>query len=88
MGKANEDYDSLAALAERLGLDEDEGSRFITSSMKRLGHKAKTMWEDGDPASGNDGGDFFSTRREARETRATSKPQRERRAAGGGWQYE
>lgn len=79
---AQEDYDTFSAMAERLQLDEEEAENFIGSAMKRLGYKARQMWEDDDSGGGNSGGDFFSAKR--RERRSATPP---RRSSGGNWQY-
>jgi hypothetical protein len=86
---AQDDFQALADLAERLGLEEDESENFITSGMKRLGYKARQMWEDNDDTdSGSGGGDFFSTkRREKRSAQPERQRPREQRRSGGGWQY-
>lgn len=61
---AQEDQDMLSELAERLGLDDDETDSFIGDAMKRLGYRARRMWEDGDDDDrGRGGGDTFSVRR-------------------------
>ena len=69
MAGAQDDFDTLSALAERLGLDEDESHNFVSSSMKRLGYKAREMWEDGDGDSKSGSGDFFGKKREERPAR-------------------
>lgn len=85
MAKAEEDYSILAALAERLGLDEDQADGFVSSSMKRLGHKAKLMWEDGEDGGNDDSGDYFTRKRVTRDSRPPSN--RENRSRRDGWQY-
>lgn len=79
---AQEDYESLQSLAERMGLDEKASGDFIGEGMSRLGHKLKQMWEDNDE-SGNSGSvSFFGTKP------ANGRPAPQRRAAsGGGGQY-
>lgn len=67
---AEEDYETLQSLAERLKLEDDERERFVSSSMQRLGYKPKTSWDEpeGDE-DGDKGGDFFSGRRQQRQSR-------------------
>lgn len=62
MGKAQEDYTRVTGLAADLKLEGEDLLGFVSDSMKRLGHKAKTVWEDAEPDGGNGGGggDFFS----------------------------
>jgi hypothetical protein len=83
---AEDDFGSLSELAERLGLDDSEKENFISSGMKRLGYKARAIWEDSD--NDNDGGgngDFFaSKRRERREVNDDKGSRRPRREASGG----
>lgn len=64
---AQDDYNELTAWAKRLGLEGDDHDSYVNDAMKRLGHKAKTIWED-DTDSGKDsgGGDFFSRKRAER----------------------
>ena len=86
---AQEDYESFAALAERMQLEEDEAENFINSAMKRLGYKAKQIWEDDDGGEGGKrGGDFFAPPRRTspRQTRSTGPSSR--RSSGGRWQYQ
>lgn len=90
MSNAQEDFDLFSGLAERLGLDENEAESFVGSAMKRLGHRPRLLWEDGDDNNeGGSGGDFFSRisggsqRRESRPTR----PNRDRRGSGWDSQY-
>jgi hypothetical protein len=73
---ANEDYESLQSLAERLKLEGDDRENFVSSSMKRLGYKPATQWQEPEPEGNdnNDSGDFFS-RKQKRE---------QRRVQGGG----
>jgi hypothetical protein len=80
---AQDDETMLSELAERLGLEEEEADNFIGSAMKRLGYKARRMWEDDDSQGGgnNSGGDFFSTRRQGRSRDIPRGGQR-RRASG------
>ncbi len=87
MSKAQEDLDRLMGLAEDLGLEESEAENFVSSAMKRLGHRAKMTWEDGEPSGDSGSGDFFSgiaggKRRETRATRPTGQ-----RRSSDGWQY-
>ena len=84
---AKDDFLSLSELADRLGLDDDEKDGFITSSMKRLGHKPSVNWEDGDSGNSNDSGDFFSKKRQTRQV-GNNRNQNQNRGSGMGWQYE
>jgi hypothetical protein len=79
---AADDHDILAQLAERLGLDEGETENFVTSSMRRLGHRANIAWVDVEESGDEGGGDFFSKKRAKRNV----GPQQQRPASGG-WQY-
>ena len=82
---AKDDHDLLSALAERLGLDDGETENFVTSSMRRLGHRAQIAWEDSAPAEEEGGGDFFSKKRQQR--RVGSGRQQEEPQGNRGWQY-
>lgn len=89
---ANEDYESLSDLADRLGLEDDEKESFIGSAMKRLGYIAKSLWEDAPAGDGNgNGGDFFSTKRREKTREVPSGRSRNPRAKASGsesgWQY-
>ena len=81
---AKDDHDLLSALAERLGLDDGETENFVTSSMRRLGHRANIAWADAEESGDEEGGDFFSKKRQQRRV---GPPQRQERQSGGGWQY-
>jgi len=84
---ANDDLDLLHELAERLGLDESESENFITSSMRRLGHKPRIDWDDAEEGGeGGGSGDFFGKQRERRQVQK-GKPRREGQGSQG-WQYE
>lgn len=75
---AQDDFLKFSEVAEMLGLKDDEHENFITSAMKRRGHKPKLDWVDGDDNDEENSGDFFTPKRRARETeRKVSK----------GWQY-
>lgn len=88
---AQEDYETLQGLAERLGLDEKESDSFISSSMQRLGYRPKTQWDEpeGDD-SGDSKGDFFSGRRQQRQQRDVRDNRNDRggKRASGGYGYE
>lgn len=87
MGAA-EDFEALKALADRLFDDDDDEGKdsYIGKHMKRLGYKARSMWEDpDDDNSRDDDDDLFGKRR--RERRVERGPSR-RRASGANWQYE
>lgn len=77
---AQEDFTLFSQVAEMLGLENDDHDNFITSAMKRRGHKPKLDWVDGDGDGKDDTGDFFTSKRRTRETeRKVSKDK--------GWQY-
>lgn len=89
---AQDDYESLSSLAERLGLDDKEKDSFVNSSMQRLGYKPRTSWEDGeDEDESKGGGDFFSGRRQQRNQRDVNRGggsgRRDDRRASGGYDY-
>lgn len=79
---AKDDYGLLEDLAKRLGLDETESDNFISSSMKRLGHRMSTLWEDAEGSGDSGSGDFFSRRRESRNVGGSG-----RRDNSSDWQY-
>ena len=87
---ANDDYSMLSDLAEKLGLDDSESENFITSSMRRLGHRASIAWSDNEEQGDKGGGDFFSKAREKRDVRGGRREQEGRGRASGnsGWQYD
>lgn len=88
---AQEDYESLQQLAERLQLDEKESESFITSSMQRMGYKPKTQWDEPEEEGngGDKGGDFFSGRRQQRQQReVTNGGRREQQRRTGSYGYE
>jgi len=93
---AQDDRQMLDELAERLGLEDDDREKFISSSMKRLGYKPRVDWDDPDPEGdgGKDDGDFFSRKRNERQSRDVSGRQRpgdqqqRQRSSGGGSFYE
>ena len=84
---AKDDYDLFQQVAEMLGLEAEESENFITSAMRRRGHKPKIQWDDDEESGGDGGGDFFSKRRQTRQVRPGGNDRR-RAASGGGWQYE
>jgi len=88
-GNPEEDYGMLQGLAERLGLDETQGEKFINSSMQRLGYKPKVQWGAPEDDGGGDDGDFFSgggkrERRTVRDQRGGGGGN----SGGAGWQYD
>ena len=90
---ANEDFDMLKALSERLGLEGPDEENFITSSMRRMGYRPRVDWDEPEGEEQESSGpvDFFARsgkRREQRPVRGDRQPP-ERKAAGGGsgWQY-
>jgi hypothetical protein len=81
---AKDDHDLLHQLAERLGLDDGETENFVTSSMRRLGHRAQIAWEDATPQDDEEGGgDFFSKKRQQRKVGGSQEEPRR----NAGWQY-
>jgi hypothetical protein len=89
VGKAEEDFELLKNMAAHIGLDDTESDSFISSAMKRIGHKPVMQWMDNDNDDNDNGGsgDFFaSRRREQRETRPASGGNRRGRSSGD-WQY-
>lgn len=89
---AKDDFDALTDWAERLGLDEGQAENFVTSSMRRLGHKPSVLWNDSEE-SGDEGGgvsDFFGggKRREQRRVSGQQGQGESRQRRGGSdWQY-
>lgn len=90
---AKDDFDALTDWAERLQLDEGQAESFITSSMRRLGHKPSVLWNDAEEGSDEGGSlsDFFGggKRREQRRVQGQQGQgeQRQRRGGGSDWQY-
>jgi hypothetical protein len=83
---AKDDFDLFKSVSEMLGLDDEETENFVTSAMRRRGHKPRIDWDDSDEGGDKSGGDFFSGRR--RETRRVGPRQNDRgRAQDKGWQY-
>lgn len=83
---AKDDFDLFNQVAEMLGLAEDETENFVTSAMRRRGHKPLIQWGDSEEGGGEGGGDFFSRKRETRKV--GQRPDRSRQGnSGGGWQY-
>jgi hypothetical protein len=83
---AKDDFDLFSSIVEMLGLEPEEAESFLTSAMRRRGHKPTIKWDDSDEGGGEGGGDFFSSKR--REKRQVGGGQRQgKKAAGGGWQY-
>jgi hypothetical protein len=81
---AKDDFDLFHSVAEMLGLEEDETENFITSAMRRRGHRPRIDWDDGDNGGESGGGDFFTKRRETRQVRPRQEREQKRSA---GWQY-
>ena len=81
---AKDDFDLFQSVAEMLGLEPEETENFVTSAMRRRGHKPKIQWDDDENAEGKGGGDFFSKKRESRQV---GGQRQQRKASGGGWQY-
>jgi len=82
---AKDDFDLFHSVAEMLGLDEDESENFVTSAMRRRGHKPRIDWDDNAENNDQGGGDFFSKKRQQREVRRPSGRQDDGRNKG--WQY-
>jgi hypothetical protein len=84
---AKDDFDLFGQVAEMLGLDEEESENFVTSAMRRRGHKPKIHWDDTEEGE-EKGGDFFTKKRQTRQVGG-----RQQRGSGrdqgnsSGWQY-
>lgn len=77
---AEDDFNMFSALAERMGLDEEESQNYITEHMKRLGYKMRTAWDEPDnEGNGNSQLSFFKG--EKQRERRTIEP-RQRKASG------
>jgi hypothetical protein len=86
---AQEDQGMLEELAQRLGLEDDEADNFISSAMKRLGYRARRIFEDDDSGNNNAGnGDFFASKRQARTREIPGRGQRRKASGFGMGQYE
>ena len=84
---AKDDFELFNSVAEMLGLESDETENFVTSAMRRRGHKPRIDWDDNDEGGSDKGGDFFTARR--REQRQVGRrSEGNRKASGGGWQYD
>jgi hypothetical protein len=85
---AQEDWEELKRLADRLfDDDDDEGKEnYISKHMKRFGHKMRTAWEDSEPEgnSSGDDDDFFGRRRQRRDVPDSRSGGRSK---GRDWQY-
>lgn len=69
---AQEDYDFLSALADRLFGEEgdpDKRDKWLGDHMRQLGHKAKSVWEDSEEgeSGGNSEGGYFGGGRQVRK---------------------
>lgn len=89
---AKDDKDLFDSVAEMLGLEDDERENFVTSAMRRRGHKPRIDWDDAEGGQSEGGGDFFSKRRREQRQVGGQRGQQggqQRRASGGGggWQY-
>ncbi len=80
---AQDDFLKFSEIAELLGLENEENENFISSAMKRRGHKPVLTWADAEGDGDGDGnsGDFFSAKRRTRDTSAKKDPRKT------GWQY-
>ncbi len=85
---AQEDQGMLEELAQRLGLEDDEADNFISSAMKRLGYRARRIFEDDEGNGNNNGGDFFASKRQARTREISGRGQRRKASGFGMGQYE
>lgn len=88
MGAAEEDYEHISGLAERLKLEGEDADRFVSDSMKRLGHRPRTVWEDAEPegGEGGDDGDFFTRKSQKQAQKRTQREVSTSRNRGD-WQY-
>lgn len=77
---AEDDYNIFAALAERMGLSDEESEQYITEHMKRLGYKMRTAWDEPEGDGNNTSSMSFFKDKNQRERR-TIEP-RQRRASG------
>jgi hypothetical protein len=84
---AKDDFDLFHSVAEMLGLEEDETENFLTSAMRRRGHKPRIDWDDSESEGKESGGDFFSKKRETRQVKPSQRSEQRRSSSGGGWQY-
>lgn len=84
---AKDDFDLFQQVSEMLGLDEDETENFVTSAMRRRGHKPRIDWADNEEGGGGGGGDFFQKRRETRRVGNRQAPRGRQANDAGGWQY-
>jgi hypothetical protein len=87
---ANEDWESLKALADRLFDDDqdDDKESYIGKHMKRLGYRARATWEDSDDNSDDNSDDLFGKRRERRQVpNARRREPESKRGSGRDWQY-
>jgi hypothetical protein len=82
---AKDDFDLFTQVAEMLGLEAEESENFITSAMRRRGHKPLIQWGDNEEAQ-EKSGDFFSRKREQRSV-GPQRGQQRKTGSGGGWQY-
>lgn len=82
---AKDDFDLFNQVAEMLGLEPEETENFVTSAMRRRGHKPLIQWGDSDGEDGDKGGDFFTRKRQTRQVNRRGNDRGQ--AASGGWQY-
>jgi len=82
---AKDDFDLFHSVAEMLGLDDDESENFVTSAMRRRGHRPRIDWDDSEGSGDSGGGDFFSKKRQQRQVNPPRRQSDERRNQG--WQY-
>jgi len=75
---AEEDYNLLNDLAERMGIEEDKRDSFVSEGMQRLGYKLKSIFLDPEPdeGGGSGSGSFFggSAKRETRQVPPKRSP--------------
>jgi hypothetical protein len=85
---AKDDWDLFNSVAEMLGLEPDETENFVTSAMRRRGHKPTINWADDEEGDGDKGGDFFTRKREKRQVSGRQQRGGGRdQSSGSGWQY-
>lgn len=62
---AQEDYNMLSELADRMQVDDKEREGMIADGMKRLGHVARSVWEDAKPDDSSGSTSMFGSRKAA-----------------------
>lgn len=64
---AQEDYETVSAMAERLKLTGHDKEDYIRRHMRGFGHKSVTSWVEGDA---DDEGGFFGSRKKSDRRRS------------------